>query len=75
LVEGAVADSDRVRAGVPGEIVACRLGEIAIPYMIWSDPSSVASTSAMNSMNSSASQSSVKKCSACRVKVVSRIQV
>jgi len=46
-----------------------------MPYMICSAPSAFASTSATNCMNSSASQSRFSQCSACRVKVVSRIQV
>ena len=46
-----------------------------MPYMIWSEPSSVASTSATNCMNSSASQFRFSQWSACSVNVVSRIQV
>ena len=47
----------------------------SIPYMIWSDSSSVGSTSATKAMNSSASQVRFSMCSAWSVKVVSRIQV
>jgi hypothetical protein len=47
----------------------------SIPYMIWSEPSSVGSRSATNSMNSSASLFRLRTWSAWRVKVVSRIQV
>ena len=78
LVEGAVADPDRAGARVAREVVprrSVRSRRPSIPYMICSDPSSVGSRSATNCMNSSASQSRLSQCSACSVKVVSRIQV
>ena len=78
LVERSVADPHRSGTRVAGQVVAGGLGQVAPavdPVHDLQRAVSVGSRSATNCMNSSASQSRFRKCSACNVKVVSRIQV